>query len=111
MTQTVVPTTHMLDVFKTAWDKADKAGLAGQRTLIALSAVLTDAYAADVPLKGVMPKKLVALIDTDEDIWRIVPGEVDDDTEEPMWSTPGLQTHRTQADLTERYGPVKEVWE
>lgn len=97
-TPTIVPTQAQVAAFKEAWDKADKAGLEGLRTVIGLTAALNIATP---------PRPVIKLVDNDNDTWvPVSPGQ-------DAWVSPeaGLTVPRSREWLTEHYGPLTEVHE
>ncbi|AVR56727.1 hypothetical protein QDW26_gp61 [Microbacterium phage Didgeridoo] len=95
ITKTTIPTAEQVEAFKTAWAKADAAGLEGLRTIAGLHAALN--------IETPEPKPEVYAIDEDEDRWEPVPNT-------DLWhcTAPGCEylEDLTTERLEERFGPV-----
>ncbi|UVT31687.1 hypothetical protein SEA_KENZERS_58 [Microbacterium phage Kenzers] len=67
ITKTVIPTAEQVKAFKTAWGKADAAGLEGMRTIAGLHAALN----VETTIAAEPPREVYA-IDCDGDRWEPV---------------------------------------
>ncbi|QOP64884.1 hypothetical protein QDW36_gp56 [Microbacterium phage Avocadoman] len=96
ITKTTIPTAEQVEAFKTAWAKADAAGLEGMRTIAGLHAALN----VETPVPE--PKPEVYAIDEDGDRWEPVPNT-------DLWRcvTELDLSNRTSEDLERVYGPIE----
>ncbi|QJD53468.1 hypothetical protein QDW38_gp59 [Microbacterium phage Lynlen] len=97
ITKTVIPTAEQVEAFKTAWGKADAAGLEGMRTIAGLHAALN----VEAPITAEPePKPEVYAIDCDGDRWEPVPNT-------DLWHcTTDFCRDNTTEQLETTFGPI-----